>query len=529
MANSPSLSCSLLAPRPHLSFGEHSPTRDLFELDDCDPLPTSGHITLPAKLSPTIFSLKAAPRAWVPWIDGQTAVASLAEDGSCLTVLSTGKLHSTVIIYDSPEATKAALESDSDAANWWIGIPAKMVDNDVKPDNVLFNKFFKEAPIPPDPCFIPNWDPSADPLLPSSDDQHANVESDETRGPYLPRASDHMVLLRDKSTPVSDGACYMLATCFIRAPLGVKLPAGTVIDIEKLVPGELPNLLADMVGEERKTMAWLNNAYFTTWLKAVKSDPDAFCVQAVTHSQLNTLFPETAPAAAISWRRHLEWAILSQYIWDHAFATAVGGRSSSQSWKLTKYACCLVQAYNDCNDDNALSTKGGLVHSVFRHPFLARLRPLADGVVLENNKLCVLNEAPATVIPDGFKLCPVKHAPAIKKNQPYAISPILASPEDTEEDTLADQPIPNEDPSSPEKMDSGEPISQRTPKNYFCGDPDSRSESPPPYKRARTTTAKRAIALSRQPCVGFLLPETSNYKLPSQDVEVVPPPRHSLL
>jgi hypothetical protein len=127
---------------------------------------------------------------------------------------------------------------------------------------------------------------------------------------------------------------------------------------------------------------WMANGILETWLAAASNDPNAFAVTVKPHDQLTDVMSCSASSKMADIRLFLEWSMLSQFLWDQAFAASIVGRSSGTATTLlVRYSKALIDAYNNQEHDSAVSNKWGYVSSVYRSPFLAVWRPLPDEVI----------------------------------------------------------------------------------------------------------------------------------------------------
>jgi hypothetical protein len=118
--------------------------------------------------------------------------------------------------------------------------------------------------------------------------------------------------------------------------------------------------------------------------------------------------------------------------------------------KLGRYTAIIVATNNECTANDAMNQDWGFFHSVFTHPFLSCLRPLAyNSSYSLPRALEILGEAADQAIPDYMHGVPVfsfslSHngtsgdCPQIAESTP-AKKP-TSQPEDTDEDSLQSSP-----------------------------------------------------------------------------------------
>jgi hypothetical protein len=152
---------------------------------------------------------------------------------------------------------------------------------------------------------------------------------------------------------------------------------------------------------------WLDNALLDAWIQAAANNPSEFAVPVFFPRALRlAAFPATNNFA-LSIRLHQEWSLLSQLVWDHAFATATGVRDGNMALRLRHYAQSLVTANNKAKGDSDMSQIWGYVDSIYSHPFLARLRAPSDDSLGENRgKWAVFSEANEGDLPNYIQPVP---------------------------------------------------------------------------------------------------------------------------
>jgi hypothetical protein len=221
----------------------------------------------------------------------------------------------------------------------------------------------------------------------------------------------------------------------------------------------------------------MDNAILDTWIEAVASNPSLFQVDAIPHSRFSAISPIDGNPKLLAIRLHQEWALLSQLLWDQAFATL----QKQNLARLTRYADSLVTTYNSADSDVALNTTWGFTPSVFRLPYLSRLRPFSsDTQTTLPVQLSLLSsvsvlDTPSFISP--FTPIPIT-VPATARSA-ITCPPFLTTnqelPSSTEASQLEDLPEQG-NKSTPTRS------SLPTPKNPFaCESPRS-----PPAKRKRT-------------------------------------------
>jgi hypothetical protein len=80
-------------------------------------------------------------------------------------------------------------------------------------------------------------------------------------------------------------------------------------------------LIAYCSNVDGRLLKWMDNAILDTWIKAVVSNPSLCQVDAIPHSCFSALSPTAGNPKLLAIRLHQEWwALLSQLLWDQAFA-----------------------------------------------------------------------------------------------------------------------------------------------------------------------------------------------------------------
>ena len=486
--------------------GDLTLTRDIFGLAPDAPLPSIvDGFQFPEILSPTTVSLLPDPRAWVPTLTSHSALDNLRTSGACLTIVDSSKLCNMVIVYDAGE-TSATLFDDIDLGLFAPVDPTKPgCFND---DTML--AWFMDSPAPPDPRTTNLWTPRGFKAKNVAVDEVAPVlpildEAIQQTVTYAPCPNEKQAFRLHRHMEASDMAGHVLVGACVHFPLGVAAPVGLSWKPGDLSIDQFQAVLLDLTDGDPGSAAWLDNPVFQTWFEAASNSPDAFCVDAFTHSTLVKLFPETGPPQGLSLRLHQEWAILAQFLWDHAFAAAVAGTSKDNTATLLrKYAEALLVANNDGGQATALHHEWGFAESVYRLPFLARLRPLMHQPLVEQNKLCILYQAVATDLPTYVShLLPIQVASS-SRNNPVLIPPLLS---------VADTPVDADDSVTTDHQAGTVPIASlitapTTPQNNVFKRLASNPAHPqPPAKRSLLLTAAPApVPATPNPTVSFQFP-----------------------
>jgi hypothetical protein len=455
-------------------------TRALFNLRDDEDLPGNNHVKLPEKLSPIAFSLLAAPRVWVPTPNVANMFSALENEGNCIFIPSSKALWDVVGVLDSTGIETDKIKADEGLNEWELLIPIEVKDDQIGFDRKVSRELFRSLPIPPDPCMIQTWDPSLPPS-PQGTGGDTAFGDNQDRAPYKPGTSEQLVMLQDKATEATANGAYCLLPGFFKIPRGVTFPIGTVFDIEKMSPAEIPELIGQMTGED---CLWLDTPHFMLWLQAIKAKPEAFCVDAYPWSQTITLFEEQSVPRPLGL--HLQWSLLAQLIWDHAFASAKSGRVNSQSVKVRAYANSLVEAFHrGIESTHGLVESQGFVGSIFNHPYLAVLRPLQSKPLEETTRLDVLAKTLDKGLPDLIKALPTVAVSMPKKGYDFSIPTILTEmPRELvplQENDNMSSPRTNNDSLGTRRR------APRTPKRLAAFSDTEEEETPVPKRRKQSS------------------------------------------
>ena len=482
-------------------------TRTLFALEEAVSIPANVHVSMPEKLSPMTVCLHPGARDLVPGLTAVNAIETLRTQGRCLTMLSSEKLHSTVVVFDATDMLASRFDADEAALARGLKLRSSKDPGSVDVRLKDYQAGTISGEIPPDPVHVPSWDPSAG-IIPSDD----ALDDTHVRATYNPAIDTTMVLLQPKGTAKAPNACFALLPRFLRGPLGALLPVGLVLDLEKLDPSTLPGFFADLTGTtDAQYFEWMSGVIFTTWIAAAKADPSAFCVTAAPHRWIVDLFSPVEPRDSVtSLLLHQEWSILAQLIWDHALSAATAGtRSQNTILKLQRYAEDLVSGYNDDTHPQALVKQWGQLGSIFNHGLLARLRPFKDDSLAAQNLLSILDSATPSTLPAYIRDCHVRAVKMPKTGLAFTVSPVLAT--DPDEPRTSKRKAPPPPP----------PGSPKTP-TFNCAaasdTDDSASAADPPTKRSRSTRSRH---VNFEPEPKTLPSATSS---PEEEVTHVPPP-----
>jgi hypothetical protein len=348
-------------------------TRELYGLSTPDDLPrASDGSSLPEIIAPTIMSLSSSSRDWVNKTKPEHLLAALPDAGQLITLLDSRRLHSTVCVFDASDSLATRINGQPDILHWEIWAPVQADSNgavDVSQD--LADSWLTSAELPPHPHTSAKWSPA---------DYTARPETDSTK--YSPALLDDMVFLCADDSPISDTASCILLPRFLRFPHSVFLPVGLVMRPAAMDLPKLRELVA-LCGKDSSmhNTTWMANGILETWLAAAAKDPAAFAVTVQPQNQLTDIMSRSASSKMADIRLFLEWSMLSQFLWDQAFAASSVSRGSGTTNTLVRYSKALVDAYNNQAHDSAVSIKWGHVSSVYRSPFLAMWRPLPDEVI----------------------------------------------------------------------------------------------------------------------------------------------------
>jgi hypothetical protein len=386
--------------------GDAWDTRDLLALGADGPLPpVTGTISFPETVAPTSISLSASPRDWAAKLEPQTCMDSARTYGQFVTILDSSKLHSIVPAYDPGEFISSRVEKQADIKDCNIWLPVEGPDTD-QPDSAVVEYWYKTAPVPPNPREARFWDT----------DDADTLNSRPADEPYVASIGPNIANIDPAATQRHALASYMLLPPFLRMPAPVTLPIGLVMRPSAMTGALFRQLLSYCVNASTsKTFQWLDNALLDTWFAAVATNPELFQVDAIPHSVFASIPAPSGDQKFLSIRLHQEWSLLSQILWDHSFATIPKGNPSGM---LTRYAEGLVTTFNYGEEADALNKTWGFIPSVFRNPYLARLRPLsAETTGITNTSLALIANAPAGTFPafmDHLPACPVDVPPTAR-------------------------------------------------------------------------------------------------------------------
>jgi hypothetical protein len=460
--------------------GETFDTRTIFNLDEESPLPlVHGDIRLPELIAPTTVSLSATSRDWIETTAPSQLLLQARSQGQFLTILDSTPLHSTVPILDATDSTWTRLQSEKVFLKAGLWGPAVVsASGDLKLDKPTINNWTKTSIAPPDPQSHSDW-----PIGSTADPIPTRV----TTGAYRPSLTAAMAHMQPPSETPGKFPGFLLVPRFLRFPISALLPVGLVLDPNEVTALSFRCLVTAMAAPRQDGLTkWLDNVMLDTWLQAAANDPTAFAVPAFTHSHFVSSFPATN-VFALSIRLHQEWSLLSQLIWDHAFATATGSRDNNMALRLRNYAQSLVAANNFAVGDSAMSQTWGYIDSIYSHPFLARLRSPTDASLGEHRgKWTAFSEASDADLPAYIQPIPCLQITLPPRNQPTCppIHSTLDGPSPPDGGTLhlLDDPLDME--AAPT-----DPLLARSGKRSLAYDPFAASPSPAKTRTRRTTAA----------------------------------------
>jgi hypothetical protein len=322
--------------------GDGWESREILSLDATAPLPTiAGAVTLPESMAPTSVSLAPAPRELLASVESDSLLPTVRSQGGYLTILDSSSLHSTVLAYDPGNFISSRVWEQQDVEDRKLFLPVMGPDTD-QPDPELTNRWYNTAPVPPDPRTSKSWLP----------DDPNTLNSRPADTPYSPDVNKEVANIQPTSTQRSEAASYMLLPRFLRFPYPMTLPTGLVMRPSALTGTLFREILSYFNLVNAQTIRWLENAILDTWFAAVAANPTLFQVDAITHTQFLSLSPPTGNAQLLAIRLHQEWALTSQLLWDHSFASVAKGTLAGQ---LHRYAAALVHAHNSAETDDALN------------------------------------------------------------------------------------------------------------------------------------------------------------------------------
>jgi hypothetical protein len=375
--------------------GDAWDTRDLLALDADAPLPPlKGAIPFPETFAPTSVSLSASPRDWSGKLEPNRCMDSARTKGNFVTIVDSSNLHSIVTAYDPGEFISSRIAKQSDVKDCNIWLPVASPDTD-QPDPALVDQWYKTSPVPPNPREARYWDTENEDTLNS---RPADV-------PYTPSIARDIANIDRAATHRHENASYMLLPRFLRMPAPATLPIGLVMRPSAMTGALFRQLVSYCINATNsKTVQWLDNALLDTWFAAVAANPDLFQVDAIPHSVFISIASPLSDPRLLGIRLHQEWALLSQILWDHSFANVPKGNPTGM---LTRYAETLVDTFNTSDEDDALNKSWGFIPSVFRNPYLVRLRPLStEAAQLTKANIKLITDAPADTFPSFINQLP---------------------------------------------------------------------------------------------------------------------------
>lgn len=346
-------------------------TAKMLDLPEGETLPIiHGTTSLPEHVHPTMFSLASTSRDWIVKADPPNPLEAVRLNGELFTVLTSETLHRTVLSYDSGCFISSGLITQPEVIAWNLAIAEKDESSPGVPWAEKALQWANKDPLPPNPRTSHAWNPSIDDTGAKRTDA-----SDTDEFTYQAAVPKDTAMLHTGAA--SSTAHIMLLPSFIRFPLGAALPVGLRLKVGETTGERFRQAVAFLAGDTTTTNTrWLDSILLDTWIAAVNANPNLFAVTAYPHKFFTRVIPLTASPDALSLRLHLEWSVASQFFWDKNFVDAPSGRIGLTSYKLGRYATALIEANNDCDAEDAKSNDWGYFSSVFRHPFLPKLRPI---------------------------------------------------------------------------------------------------------------------------------------------------------
>lgn len=322
--------------------------------------PDVSHPQLPSTISPTTFSLAHAPRELISKSDPKTLLSEIQSKGALITSWSYNDVHQVIPIYDRTSNLRERITQEALCRNANLWIPADPNDP-MRPDATVIKPWLYDDTIPPNPNALTVWS------------HYPSERADTTQ--YWPSLREDPAFMHPETTPLGEKPGFLLTPKFLRLPRSAPFPVGLILRPSKITPDNFRTLIYELTGDPKANTQWMDNPILYTWLLAVANDPLPFAITVYPHSSVMDTLPISSPTPALSVRLHLEWSVLNQYIWDHAFANASGQAGNNEALRLFHYATSLANANNITDDENSLASKWGFIDSVYNHPFLVRLRP----------------------------------------------------------------------------------------------------------------------------------------------------------